>query len=122
MTAEIENAAHWVGPVDGERMTLTVDSYHEFQTAATQAVVESAENAKQITPMLRLLRGGCATEPGFEAQLRRLTTLIACVLHDGIEQGGVVEAQRRCELLLAEIQLSARALAATKKHLTNELL
>lgn len=123
MTTENENAAHWVQPVDGEqRSVLTTDHYHDFQAPATQTEIESAVIAANSGLRLRLLRGNAAAEPAFEAQLRRLTSLIAFVLHDGIEHGGVEEALRRCELLQAEVELSARALAATKKRLTSELL
>lgn len=126
-----ETAANRGQPVRGEepKQTLT-SSYHEFQRSATTAAEDfrprttsaAAPGEESVCVVTDLRRFSHAGKSDATSLLELARAAITRCIHDGIELGGVSEGQSRCELLLAELTLTSRALALTSAALEGELL
>lgn len=126
-----ETAADRGQPVRGEehKQTLT-SSYHGFQRSATTAAEESrprvssaaAPGEESDCVVTDLRRFSHAGNSDATSRLEQARTAISLCMHEGFRLGGVAEAQSRCELLLAELELNSRALALTSETIEGELL
>lgn len=126
------NAADRSHPVRGEeqKTVLTTSSYHDFERSATTAAEESrprvpsaaAPGEESVCVVTDLRRFSHAEAPRATSLLEQAREAISRCIHDGLELGGVAEAQSRCEALLAELTLTSRALALTSETIEGELL
>lgn len=126
-----ETAALRGQPERGEeqKQTLT-SSYHSLNRPATTAAEDfrprttsaAAPGEESVCVVTNLRRFSHAGKSDATSLLEQARAAISRCIREGVELGGVSEAQSRCEALLSELTLTSRAIALTSETIEGELL